>query len=102
MVSLVIIVEAAAGKADDFLKYLTEEAADVITNEPGCVQFTVSRAKENDHLFTLAEFYVDEDALEAHRKTPHFLLFQSRVNEFGLIANKTPVAGKVVFPVPCQ
>ncbi|MDE0834900.1 MAG: putative quinol monooxygenase [Akkermansiaceae bacterium] len=98
MVSLVIIVETAAGKATDFQKYITEEAADVIANEPGCVQFTVSRAKEAPHLFTLAEFYVDEAALEVHRKSPHFILFQERVKEFGLIANKTPVLGDVIFP----
>lgn len=56
VVSLVIIVEATAGKAAVFLKYFAEEAADVVANEPGCVQFCVSRAKDNDHLFTLAEF----------------------------------------------
>lgn len=99
MVSLVIIVEAAAGKAEDFLRYLTEEAAAVIANEPGCMQFIISRAKENPDLFTLAEFYADGAALEAHRLTPHFILFQERVKEFGLIANKTPVLGEVVFPL---
>ena len=98
MVSLVIMVEAAAGKAEDFLKYLTEEARDVTAHEPGCLQFIVSRAKENPALFTLAEFYVDEAALDEHRKTQHFILFQERVKEFGLIANKTPVLGEVVFP----
>ena len=99
MVSLVIIVEAAAGKSEVFLKFITEEAADVIAHEPGCLQFIVSRSAENPDLFTLAEFYVDEAALQAHRETPHFILFQERVKEFGLIANKTPVLGEVVFPV---
>lgn len=99
MVSLVIIIEAAFGKAEDFQRYLTEEAADVIAHEPGCVQFTISRARENSHLFTLAERYVDEAALEAHRKTTHFILFQQRVKDFGLISRKTPVVGDVVFPV---
>lgn len=99
MISLVIIVEATEGKAEDFLKYLTEEAADVIAHEPGCRQFIVSRSKENPNTFTLAEFYDDEAALEHHRNTPHFILFQERVKEFGLIANKTPVLGDVVFPI---
>lgn len=66
---------------------------DVIANEPGCIQFTFSRAKDNDHFFTLAEFYVDEAALDAHRESPHFALFQKRLN-----ASKTPVLGEVVFP----
>ena len=99
MISLVIIVEAAEGKAEDFLNYITEEAADVIAHEPGCCQFLVSRSKEDSNVFTLAEFYDDDAALEYHRGTPHFLLFQERVQEHGLIAKKTPVQGEVVFPV---
>jgi len=63
------------------------------------LQFLVSRSKDYPNVFTLAEFYVDETALEIHRKTPHFILFQERVKEFGPIANKTPVLGEVVFPV---
>lgn len=98
MISLVILVEVAAGMADKFQKYITEEAADVIAHEPGCLQFIVSRCKEDPNLFTLAEFYVDEAALEEHRQTAHFLLFQDRVKEFGLIARKTPVLGNVIFP----
>lgn len=98
MISLIIIVEAAEGKAEDFLKYLTEEAADVIAHEPGCKQFLISRSKEDANVFILAEFYDDDAALEYHRQTPHFLLFQERVKEHGLIANKNPVLGDVVFP----
>ncbi len=98
MISLIIIVEAAPGKAGDFLKFLTEEAADVIKHESGCRQFTVSQSVERPEVFTLAEFYDDEAALDAHRLTPHFILFQERVKEFGLISEKTAVLGKVVFP----
>ncbi len=99
MVSLVIIVEAAPERVDEFVKFITEEARDVMAHEPGCKQFLVSRSKEQANVFTLAEFYDDHAALEAHRRTPHFLLFQERVKEFGLIANKTPVLGEVIFPV---
>jgi autoinducer 2-degrading protein len=99
MISLVIIVEAAEGKAEEFAKFLTEEAQDVIAHETGCRQFIVSRSVDDPNTFTLAEFYDDQAALEAHRLTPHFLLFQERVKEFGLVANKTPVQGNVVFPL---
>ena len=98
MISLVIIVEAAEGKADLFAEYIAEEARDVIANEPGCRSFMVSRSVENPKTFTLAEVYDDKAALDAHRLTPHFLLFQERVTEHGLIASKTPVLGDVIFP----
>ncbi len=99
MISLVIIVEAAPDRVEEFMKFITEEAREVMAHEPGCKQFLVSRGKEQANLFTLAEFYEDEAALEAHRQTQHFLLFQERVKEFGLIANKTPVLGHVIFPL---
>jgi autoinducer 2-degrading protein len=51
------------------------------------------------NVFTLAEFYDDVAAMDAHRLTPHFLLFQERVKEFDLIRNKREVVmGEVIFP----
>jgi quinol monooxygenase YgiN len=36
--------------------------------------------------------------LDEHRKTPHFLLFQERVKQYGLILSKREaVTGHVVF-----
>lgn len=96
MISLIIIVEAAEGKADLFAEYLTEEARDVLKHEPGCRAFVVSRSVENPQVFSISELYDDQAALDAHRLTPHFLLFQQRVQEHGLIANKTPVLGEVI------
>lgn len=81
------------------MEYLTEEASEVIAHEPGCRDFLVSRSRENPNVFTLAEFYDDGATLEAHRQTSHFILFQERVREFGLIADRTAVLGDVVFPM---
>ena len=96
MISLVIIVEAALERADDFARYIAEEAADSVANEPGCRQFTVSRSIEKPNVFTLAEFYDDQAALDAHRLSPHFILFQDRVKEFDLVVDKTVVLGDVI------
>jgi len=35
-------------------------------------------------------------ALEAHRLTPHFILFQERVKEFDLVVGKSSVLGEVI------
>ena len=99
MISLVIVVEVNPDQVDKFITYLTEEAADAIANEPGCRDFVVSQSVTEPNVFTLAEFYDDLAALEEHRKTPHFLLFQERVKEYDLILNKREaVTGEVVFP----
>jgi autoinducer 2-degrading protein len=98
MISLVIVVEVNPEKVDLFRSYLCEEAADAVANEPGCRDFIVSQSKAESHVFTLAEFYDNEAALDAHRLTPHFLLFQERVKEHDLIRNKREVVvGDVVF-----
>ena len=99
MISLVIVVEVNPDQVDKFITYLTEEAADAIANEPGCRDFVVSQSVTEPNVFTLAEFYDDLAALEEHRKTPHFLLFQQRAKEYDLILNKREVVtGDVVFP----
>jgi autoinducer 2-degrading protein len=40
--------------------------------EPGCVNFTACRDLDDPDRFALFEQYVDEDAFQAHRGTPHF------------------------------
>lgn len=96
MISLLITVEVAPDRVEEFTRFITEEAADAVANEPGCRQFTVSRSVDTANVFTLAEFYDDMAALEEHRLTPHFILFQERVKEFNLIAGKTSVLGEVI------
>jgi (4S)-4-hydroxy-5-phosphonooxypentane-2,3-dione isomerase len=96
MISLNIIVEVAPDKVAEFIQYITEEAADARTLEPGCKRFEISRSLEKPNVFTLAELYVDEAALEAHRQTPHFLLFKQRAQELALIVHKTAVLGQVI------
>ncbi len=99
MISLVIVVEVNPEMIGLFREYLCEEAADAIANEPGCRDFVVSQSVTEPNVFTLAEFYDDLSALEEHRKTPHFLLFQERVKEYDLILNKREVVtGEVIFP----
>ncbi len=95
MISLIIIVEVNPARVDEFIQYITEEAEDARTKEPGCRQFRVSQSQDTPHVFTLAEFYDDLAALEAHRLTPHFLLFRERAKD-GLIVNKTSVCGAVI------
>lgn len=95
MISLVIIVEVSPDRVDEFVRYITEEAADARTKEPGCRRFEISRSVDQPNFFTLVEAYDDLAALEAHRQTPHFLLFRQRADG-GLIVSKKSVCGEVI------
>lgn len=95
MISLIVTVEVHPERVDEFIQYITEEAADARTKEPGCRRFEISQSVDKHNLFTLTEGYDDLAALEAHRLTPHFLLFRQRADS-GLILSKQSVCGNII------
>jgi len=95
MISLLVTIEVAPDRVDEFLDYIKEEAADARTKEPGCRRFEISRSVDQANVFTLTEAYDDLAALEAHRLTPHFLLFRERASN-GLFLSKSSVCGEVI------
>lgn len=42
-------------------------------DEPGCLQFDVCRDAADPTRFVLYEIYIDEAAVRAHLRSPHFL-----------------------------
>ena len=95
MISLLVTLEVDPARVEEFLRYIKEEAADVRTKEPGCRRFEISRSVDKPNVFTLTEAYDDMAAIEAHRLTPHFLLFRERADG-GLILGKSSVCGEVI------
>lgn len=72
MIVLAVTWQAKPGhekEAATILEKLSAEAR----REPGCLMFQVHRHKEKPGLFFIYEQYKDDAALDAHRKTPHFL-----------------------------
>lgn len=72
MIVLVARYHVQPGDVDTVLDRLAQMKPRVEADEPGCVLYQVSRSTEQDDLVLLYEHYVDEDALLAHRETPHF------------------------------
>lgn len=96
MTSLIVTIETPPDRVDEFIRFMTEAAHDARTKEPGCRRFEVTRLTDQPNVFTLAELYDDYAALEAHRLTPHFLLFKKRAEEGNLIVSKTSALGEVI------
>jgi quinol monooxygenase YgiN len=46
--------------------------------EPGCLMYIVHRHRTDPRLFFIYEQYRDNDALEAHRQSPHFQKYAVR------------------------
>ncbi len=71
-VILVAQYYAQTGKGDVVADALLEMVPLVKSVEPGCLVYSASRSIEDPDEFLLYEVYRDEQAVQAHRVTPHF------------------------------
>lgn len=72
MIVLVAKYYVRSGQGDAVHRMLEQMAKLVASDEPACRFYNACRSTENEDMFLLYEQYVDEDALVAHRETPHF------------------------------
>ena len=72
MFSQTVEFVALPGKRLEFREVL--RTAVVATRaEPGCRRFDLFQCVENDHRFLLVEVFDDDEAVERHRTTAHYL-----------------------------
>ena len=78
MICLTVHLFIKAGReqetADMFRSYVR-----LVQAEPGCIRFDVLQSRKDARRFLLYELYKDEAALEAHRRTPHYLEYLPRI-----------------------
>jgi quinol monooxygenase YgiN len=71
MVSFVVRFKFAPEDRDEMVaivKLLTAESR----REPGCVSYVAHQTEDDPDTIVIYEQYRDEDALTAHRESPHF------------------------------
>lgn len=72
MLALIARYRTQPGQGDT-VEVLLREMMDIVgRDEPDCLLFRVTRSPRDGDVFLLYEEYVDEGALDAHRRTPHF------------------------------
>ena len=79
MVSLIFRMKIKDGKEDEALAEMEKMAAAVEANEPGVLAYVFHRLKDDPMQLVLYESYVDDDAFQAHMKTPHMAVFQASI-----------------------
>jgi autoinducer 2-degrading protein len=72
MIVLAAYYFGTPGSGDTVAEKLKEMAVHVKASEPGCLLYHANRSVDNPDNFLLYELYADDDALAAHRETPHF------------------------------
>jgi quinol monooxygenase YgiN len=71
MLTVIARYQVRTGMGDLVATTLAKHVAATRT-ERGCVQFVVYRSQKDRDQFVLYEQYTDDEAIEAHRQTPHF------------------------------
>jgi quinol monooxygenase YgiN len=72
MIVLVAYYFGKPGTGDTVAEKLQQMAVEVKATEPGCLLYHANRSVDEPDNFLLYEHYADDDALAAHRETPHF------------------------------
>jgi quinol monooxygenase YgiN len=71
---VIVLIATYRGKpgTGDAIEPLLAELAAASRDEPGCLLYLVNRSTTAVDVFVIYEHYVDDEALAAHRDTPHF------------------------------
>lgn len=85
-VKIVAILAARTGKAEELTALLVGMTAPSRA-EPGNLRYDLWCDQANPDRFVLDELYTGNDAIAAHRETPHFKNYLSRIND---LAERTP------------
>ncbi|HVZ00357.1 MAG TPA: putative quinol monooxygenase [Dongiaceae bacterium] len=84
---IVVDFEIRPGAMQDFRRLVDANAKASVRDEPGCRRFDVLANPKDANRILLYEIYDDRAAFDAHRRTPHFAVFDRE--SAALVADKT-------------
>lgn len=74
-----VMVTVSPEAVDEFAAVTVANSAASLL-EPGCLRFDVLQHEDDPTTFTLAEAYVDESAIAAHKETEHYRVWAEVTN----------------------
>jgi (4S)-4-hydroxy-5-phosphonooxypentane-2,3-dione isomerase len=94
MVAINVILEIQPDRVAEFLEIMTANA-EASRKEPGCLRFEISRQFDKPNVFSLAELYRDQDAVELHYATEHVARWRAAAAT-NLVISRHAVRGDVI------
>ncbi len=94
MYCIIVKVELKPDNRDRFLEAMLANARASVRDEQGCLVFDVLAAREEPDTFYLYEIYTGEEALAAHKETPHYQSTRGVIND--LIARQSVIRAEVL------
>jgi len=80
MKTIIVHVKVKTSFVQAFIE-ATKKSQAATKNEDGCLSYDILQDVSDEHNFTLTEIYKDDNAIENHKSTPHFLEWRSSVQE---------------------
>lgn len=80
--AIFVTITLEPGTSDKFRPYILENAAAAVRDEPDCHQFHVLNDESDPDTYYFYEVYSDAEALETHRKQPHYQKFIEATKPF--------------------
>ncbi len=97
MLALVVSLKVKPEMRARFLEAAEDDSTCSVRDEPGCRRFDVLQDQADPNHFCFYEVYLDEAALEAHRKMPHYARWR-KAAEVCLAEPTQPTRCATVFP----
>lgn len=72
MIAVIATLRAKSGMGDQLAEALEQAAPLVRSGEPGCSYYQPCRSLEDRDVIKVFEVYDSQEAIAAHRETPHF------------------------------
>lgn len=72
MMTFIARMQVKPGKEQEFEELARQLTREVRANEPGTLGYEFFRLPETERGYAVFESFIDENAEEAHRDTPHF------------------------------
>lgn len=86
-VKIIAILAARPGKTET-LRALLDTMVVASRAEPGNLRYDLWQERADPARFVLDELYTDDDAVAAHRASPHFQTYLSQIND---LAERIPL-----------
>lgn len=78
MITLVVIAQIKPNHIQDFMNECLVSQRHTL-NEEGCKSYTINRDDYNEDKVILIESYLDEEAIQKHKKTQHFIQWRENI-----------------------
>jgi autoinducer 2-degrading protein len=97
MSALVVKIQMKAEFRDQFINEMLADAIGSEKVEPGCLMFNIVNDASDPNILYLFEVYNDADAIEEHKKMPHFVNWLETTKDW-LAAPLEIMPSNVIYP----